>query len=186
MELLPQFGLGLWNGWILLVLFYAVFGILLLAFKREVVARLYDRSNWGQIESRIIASGKLIIFAWFALVILTPLNTGQWVFPLGIALFTLGLLGFVVALLNFNASPLGEPITKGLYRISRNPQQVSIFVAYVGISLAIGSWLALLLITVGIILSHVRIIAEEQSCLAKYGDSYREYMARIPRYFMFF
>ena len=186
MELSPQLGLGLWNGWVLLLLFNAIFGILLLAFKREVVARLYDRSQWSRREMRLSAGGKLFILAWFVLVSFTSLKMGHWVFTLGIVFYVLGLAGFVVALLNFHATPLEHPVERGIYRWSRNPQQVAIFVAYAGISLAVGSWLALLLISIGIVWGHVRVVAEEQSCLAQYGDSYRSYMKNVPRYFLFF
>ena len=31
-----------------------------------------------------------------------------------------------------------------------------------------------------------RILAEEEACLAQYGDSYRDYMRRVPRYLVFF
>ena len=186
MELFPQLELGLWNGWILLALYNAVYGVLLLCFDRQVVARLYDRSQWSRKEKWLSASGKLFILVWFVSVILTPLKIGTAVFTLGIILWLLGLVGFIIALLNFNAMPLDQPVTKGLYRWSRNPQQVSIFIAYVGISLAIGSWIALLLISIGILWGHVRVLAEEQTCLTTYGESYRDYMARVPRYFVFF
>jgi protein-S-isoprenylcysteine O-methyltransferase Ste14 len=186
MELLPRLELGLWNGWILLALYNAVYGILLLIFKRQVVTRLYDRSKWSRKERRLSVSGKFFILAWLVLVFFTPLNTQHVVFTLGLVLWFLGLAGFVVALLNFNATPLDQPVTRGLYRWSRNPQQVSIFVAYVGISLAMGSWLALLLISIGIVWGHVRVLAEEETCLANYGDAYREYMERVPRYLLFF
>ena len=186
MELLPRLELGLWNGWILLASYNAVYGILLLIFKRQVVARLYDRSKWSRKERQLSAGGKIFILAWFVLAIFTPLHTQHTVFTLGLILWFLGLVGFVVALLNFNATPLDQPVTRGLYQISRNPQQVSIFIAYVGISLTMGSWLSLLLITIGITWGHVRVLAEEETCLKNYGDAYREYMARVPRYFLFF
>jgi protein-S-isoprenylcysteine O-methyltransferase Ste14 len=167
-------------------MFNGIFGILLLIFKREVVARLYDRSRWSQKEMRLSTLGKIFHLAWFFLAIFTPLRTGSVAFAVGMVLYVLGLAGFVIALLDFNATPLDRPITRGIYHWSRNPQQVSIFTAYVGISLTMGSWLALILITIGIIWGHVRVVAEEQSCLAEYGDSYRDYMQRVPRYFVFF
>jgi protein-S-isoprenylcysteine O-methyltransferase Ste14 len=33
---------------------------------------------------------------------------------------------------------------------------------------------------------HFVVIAEEKSCLEQYGGSYREYMKKKPRYFLFF
>ena len=35
-------------------------------------------------------------------------------------------------------------------------------------------------------LMHNTTLAEERTCLAKYGESYESYMERIPRYFLFF
>lgn len=186
MELTPEINLGILNGWVLLVIFYAVFGIILLSFPKSVVSRLYDRSAWSQRQKILSAFGKLFILAWFALVILTPLNIGHVVFILGGAIYIIGLLGFVLSLFNFKDTPLDLPVTKGLYQVSRNPQQVSIFLSYLGISIAIGSWVAVILITIGAFMAHIRVIAEERSCLQQYGDSYRQYLEQVPRYFLFF
>jgi len=56
------------------------------------------------------------------------------------------------------------------------------FLYYVGVSIASASWLFLLLLiayTVGLLVVAER---EEQGCLEKYGDAYREYMERTPRW----
>jgi protein-S-isoprenylcysteine O-methyltransferase Ste14 len=92
----------------------------------------------------------------------------------------------VVALLYFRAAPLDQPVSQGIYRISRNPQQVTILLAFIGISIAIGSWIALILILIGGLWAHLRVVAEERSCLAQYGEAYRRYMKQVPRYFLFF
>lgn len=186
MEIFPELQLDLLNGWVLFVFFYIVFGILLLRFPKSVVSRLYDRSAWSKKQKLFSALGKLFILSWFALAGLTPLKIGNVVFILGGVMYLLGLLGFVLSLLNYRDTPLDQPVTKGLYRISRNPQQVSILFSYLGISTAIGSWVAILLITIGAFMSHIRVIAEERSCLLQYGPSYRQYMERVPRYFLFF
>lgn len=36
------------------------------------------------------------------------------------------------------------------------------------------------------VLGHYGILAEEEVCLQQYGDDYRAYMQRVPRYFVFF
>jgi protein-S-isoprenylcysteine O-methyltransferase Ste14 len=36
------------------------------------------------------------------------------------------------------------------------------------------------------VLGHLGILAEEEVCIRQYGDSYRDYSARVPRYFLFF
>ena len=186
MELFPALELGWLNGWILICLIYVPFGILLLTFPKDVVARLYDRSGRTERQKVLIFIGGLLAFIYFVLIIFTPLKIGSNVFIPGITLYLLGLTGFIIALINFkNASP-DQPVTEGLYRISRNPQQLSFFITFIGICIAMGSWLALLIQMLSSLFLHVRILAEEKACLERYGDSYRDYMKRVPRYFLFF
>jgi protein-S-isoprenylcysteine O-methyltransferase Ste14 len=186
MELFPTLQLGWLNGWLLLVILYGVFGLLLWIFPRDVVARLYDRSGWSEREKQLVAMRLPFALATFALIIFTPLKMGTGVFALGMAVFAIGLLAFVVALLNFRDTPPDQPAELGLYRVSRNPQSVSLIVATVGICLAIASWAALLTIAITMVFGHFRILAEEGTCLRQYGESYRAYMQRVPRYFLLF
>lgn len=102
------------------------------------------------------------------------------------SIYSLGLIGFVIALLNYKNTPVDQPVTSGLYRISRHPQQLTISVSFLGISIAIGSWLAFAFIIIGVIGAHYKILAEEEACLEQYGESYKNYMEHIPRYFLFF
>jgi len=186
MEVFPGLELGVLNGWFLVAIFYLVFAILLVLFPRPVVTRLYDRS--GQRKPRGVRRvlGLLLFFSWLVLSILSPLKQGDPVFVLGLGLYSLGLMGFVAALFNYAHTPLDQPVTSGLYRISRHPQQFMILVSFLGISIAIGSWIAVLLIAIGAIATHTKVMAEEKACLEAYGDSYRDYMDRVPRYFLLF
>ena len=186
MEIFPDPEIGLLNGWLLVAIFYLVFGILLILFPKQVVARLYDRPRrkGGATVRRILAV--LLVLAWIVLTILAPLRCGDVVLAVGLALYAGGLVGFVVALLNFAATSVDQPVTSGLYRISRHPQQFMISVAFLGISIAMGSWIALGLMVAGVIGGHAKVVAEEKACLERYGESYREYMERVPRYFLFF
>lgn len=186
MEIFPDLEIGLFNGWLLVAIFYLVFGILLILFPRQVVARLYDRPRRkGSATVRRIL-GVLLVLAWLVLTILTPLRCGDVVLAVGLAFYTGGLTGFVVALLNYASTPVDQPVTSGLYRISRHPQQFMISVAFLGISIAMGSWIALGLMGIGVIGGHAKVVEEEKACLERYGEPYREYMERVPRYFLFF
>jgi protein-S-isoprenylcysteine O-methyltransferase Ste14 len=186
MELFPELGLGWLNGWILLILYGLTFGTVMRIFPKDVVARLYDRSGWSQTQKRLTAIGKLFALALFILITFTPLKVGETVFVLGSILFVLGLVGVVIALFNFRDAPLDQPVAKGLYKISRNPQWMMLIVLFLGVCIAIGSWVALLMLAIGVLFYHFRILAEERSCLAQYGESYQRYVERRPRYFLFF
>lgn len=185
MQLLPVLKIGLFNGWLLAAIFYLAFGILLLIFPKPVVARLYDRSGQPERSTLRRVLGVLLFLAWLTLAILSPLKAGSLVLVLGLAVYGLGLIGFVVALLNYRSAPLDQPVTAGLYRISRHPQQFTLSVAFLGISIAMGSWPAFALMMIGVIGAHLKVRAEEKACLQKYGEAYRRYMGRVPRYFLF-
>ncbi len=186
MELLPNLEIGLFNGWILIVLFFGVYGIMLIFFPKNAVARLYDRA--GQRKHQLLRRLCVGIFVllWFILMSLTPLKIGDEVFVIGISFYSLGLIGFVIALENFRNTPVDQPVTSGLYSISRHPQQLAVSVSFLGISIAIGSWPAFAVIILGVVEAHKKILAEEEACLKQYGESYKNYMERIPRYFLFF
>jgi protein-S-isoprenylcysteine O-methyltransferase Ste14 len=122
----------------------------------------------------------------FGLLIFTPLKMGTSAFVLGTGVFAIGVVGFVVALLNFRDTPPDRPAESGLYSVSRNPQSASLHLATFGMCLAIGSWAALLAAAITAVFAHFRLLAEEGTCLRQYGESYRAYMERVPRYFLFF
>ena len=186
MELFPNLEFGLVNGWTLIVLFFVAYGIVLIFFPKKVVARLYDRSGQRKHHGLRRLFGVILVLLWFILVSLTPLKIGDVVFVIGISIYSLGLFGFVIALENFRNTPLDQPVTSGLYRISRHPQQLVVSVSFLGISIAIGSWLAFAFMILGVIGAHKKILAEEEACLEQYGESYKNYMEHIPRYFLLF
>ncbi len=186
MELIPALEIGWLNGWILLAFEFLIQGFLLLVFPKDVVSRLFDRSGWS-VEQRVFLSiGKVFSFFTLILIILTSLKINSSVFIVGLILYTIGLAGLVVAMYNFKDTSLDQPVTKGVYKISRHPQIVTQFIFLLGICMAIGSWVALIILLVSKILQHFGILAEEKVCLKRYGESYRTFMDRVPRYFLFF
>ncbi|MBN2549109.1 MAG: isoprenylcysteine carboxylmethyltransferase family protein [Anaerolineales bacterium] len=186
MELFPNLEIGWSNGWILIVLFFGAYGMMLVFFPKSAIARLYDRSGqrkYPLLRQLFVVS---LVLLWFIFMGLTPLKIGEAVFVIGISIYSLGLIGFLIALYHFKNAPVDQPVTMGLYRFSRHPQQLAFSISFLGISIAIGSWSAFAIIVLGMIGAHQKIIAEEQACLEQYGESYQNYMERIPRYFLFF
>lgn len=186
MELIPRLEIGWLNGWILLALEFLIQGLLLLVFSKDVVSRLFDRSGWNKKQRSFTIIGKVFSLACLILILLTPLNINSGVFIVGLFLYTIGITGLVVAMLNFKDTPPDQPVTQGIYKISRHPQIVALFIIFLGICVAIGSWLALFALILSKLLQHFGILAEEEICLGQYGESYLNYMKQIPRYFLFF
>ncbi len=186
MELLPTLEIGWLNGWILLAFAFLIQGFLLLIFPKDVVSRLFNRSGWSVKQKIFTIIGKVFSLACLILIILTPLKINSSAFIVGLILYAIGLAGLVVAMMNFKDTTLNQPVTKGIYKISRHPQIVALFVIFLGICVAIGSWAALFTLIASKLLQHFGILAEEEVCLKRYGESYRAYMEQVPRYFLFF
>jgi protein-S-isoprenylcysteine O-methyltransferase Ste14 len=186
MEFIPTLRFGLLNGWLALALLSLTDGVLFLIFPREVVTRLFDRSGWSRKQVIFTVIGKLCALGCIFLLIFTPLKIGTAVFVVGAVVVVLGLAGLVKALLDFRHTPLDQPVERGIYRISRHPQIVMSSVVILGGCIAVGSWLAMILLLAARVFSHFGILGEEEVCLRQYGDSYRAYMDRVPRYFVFF
>jgi len=184
MSLIPEFELGLWNAWILILsygLMYIVLGglVRLMGLKgasRPITPPLNEKEKKLDYLSAIafLASA---IYSFFL-----PLKLGTAWLYIGLFVYLFGMIFTIVAGINLINTPLDRPATKGLYRISRNPIYLGTFLIFIGVGIACASWLFLLLIAVFIILQNILIDAEERWCLEKYGDSYREYMDRTPKW----
>jgi protein-S-isoprenylcysteine O-methyltransferase Ste14 len=186
MEVFPELHVGWLNGWIVIVLLGLTDGILFLAFPKKVVRRLWDRSGWSPTQQVFTIGGKLFGLGCLALLVFTPINIGKPVCWAGVIVTVLGLLGMIKALFDFKNTPLDEPVTRGLYRISRHPQIVMSSLVILGGCIMIGSWMAVVFWMLAKLMEHFGILAEEEVCLKQYGESYRLYLDQVPRYFMFF
>jgi protein-S-isoprenylcysteine O-methyltransferase Ste14 len=186
MSLFPPLSLDWFNGWIPVVIFYASYLILLKVFPKTTVERLYDNTGWTDDQARAARIGLPFALVALILILFSPLKINRPVFWIGLALALLGQIGFMSALFTFNTTPLGVPVTGGLYRISRNPQWVAFAVIMIGFSLMVGSWVVLALLMVRVAMNHFRILGEERALESQYGASYLEYKKTVPRYLIFF
>jgi len=81
----------------------------------------------------------------------------------------------------------GEPSTTlletGPYRFTRNPIYIGLVILYFGLAIVLTSaWMLVLLIPVLIILQRGVVEREEAYLKAKFGQVYRQYQARVPRW----
>ncbi|MFX1510946.1 MAG: methyltransferase family protein [Promethearchaeota archaeon] len=184
LELFPMLTLGLLNGWILLTIFFITELVLVLSFPKSTRGRLFEyaHSKWARHHRVMLIIGKTFGLLYILLLFFSPLKLSSPFFYLGMIFYIVGLSGFVIAIINFRSTPMNQPVTHGLYRYSRNPQILTILITMLGISLAVGSGMALILLLLSTVFSRVRIIEEEKACLAQYGEAYREYLERVPRY----
>jgi protein-S-isoprenylcysteine O-methyltransferase Ste14 len=184
MSLIPAFELGLWNAWIfvllgLLIGFVSWVFIGKKALKKFRIVPDVPKTIAEKVSDKIYLPLSLasMIYSVFL-----PIKLGTLWFYVGLTIWILSEVISLITFVSFGTTPLDALVTKGTYRISRNPICLSGFLSNVGIGIACASWVFLLYAVVDITLMRISIGAEERFLLEKYGTSYREYMNRTPRW----
>jgi protein-S-isoprenylcysteine O-methyltransferase Ste14 len=133
-------------------------------------------------EKRIINAVFLPMIVSFIYAVFLPLRLSTTWLYCGLVIYLFGVAFSILAVLNFATGPKGKVITKGLYIVSRNPMYIGLILMQIGLGIMCSSWLYLLLTLVLLILLNENLSAEERYCLHRYGDSYREYRDKTPRW----
>jgi steroid 5-alpha reductase family enzyme len=183
MSLVPAFEIGVWNAWIFMVcsLIPVIFLFMTLVTRGHKEGTAFTAS-FSKMQKNAFSSHQLIYFILIIYSIFVPLKLGTVWFYVGLPVFLVGLIPYAILTANFLRTPLDKPVTGGIYRYSRHPMYVTSFLMLLGAGIASASWIFLLLFVVDIILPHLFVEAEERYCIEKYGDAYREYIARTPRW----
>jgi len=177
MSLIPVFEIGVWNAWILttfLFLFILLSGLL----PKDIGKRIAPAKEVKKTNNIIL----IVFFTMIIYSIFLPLKPGTiWLYA-GLTVYLLGFIISIAALFSIAATKPGEPFTTGMYRYSRHPIALGTLLPFIGAGKASASWLFLLLSTILIVISHFLAITEESATAKKFGDAYKEYMARTPRW----
>jgi protein-S-isoprenylcysteine O-methyltransferase Ste14 len=183
MLLVPAFEIGVWNAWIFMI--WPWVGMLAV---RLVGVDVYRRAS-GQSEMktshryRVVSSVSMVIDTIaVAYSIFLPLKLGTIWFYAGLAIFLIGLAVLTTATVNFATTPMDVPITRGIYNYSRHPLYLASLLIYFSVSIASASWVFLLVFVVQSVSIRISAVEEERYCLEKYGEAYREYIDKTPRW----
>jgi protein-S-isoprenylcysteine O-methyltransferase Ste14 len=181
----PAFELGLWNAWILM-LYYPFHPLIMILIDKAVgtgeMTKKMGDVPYEKGERRIFVISIIVILVLFVYSFFLPLKLGTVWFYTGLIIYLVGLIMFLTAIVNISTTKLGQPFTKGIYRISRHPLMFSSSITFVGISIATASWVFFLLSVVITTLQISQAIAEERGCLETYGEEYQEYLNKTPRW----
>jgi len=187
MDFLPEFQVGILNGWIPLTIYFIGLILSVLLYSSEARVWLFNNpkdENMG-VFMFVRLFGQLAMTAYILMMVFTPMRIGKPVLLVGATVYIVGFVLEMSALYYFRKTPVDQPVVNGPYRASRNPQWLGLFLALLGSAIAVGIWLYIGLVVLAGIIYHKQILDEETACIKKYGESYREYMKRIPRYFLF-
>jgi protein-S-isoprenylcysteine O-methyltransferase Ste14 len=100
----------------------------------------------------------------------------------GMVILVLGIILYIIAIIQFSRPDIEGFARYGLYRISRNPMYVAFFLYFLGCCLLTRSWLLLIILSIFQVSVHYLIISEERWCKDQFGESYSGYMKKVRRY----
>jgi len=183
MSLIPAFEIGIWNAWILTIFMLMVGMVPSFFINKERTKAMEGWPPYSKTEKILALSTHVFIMPVVAIYsIFLPLKLGTvWLYA-GLPICFLGGVMILIAYINIIGTPPDEPVTKGAYHISRHPLYFGQFLLYVGMGIACASWVILLFAVAWIALWHPALPPEERHCLKVYGDAYRKYMKRTPRW----
>jgi len=183
MSLSPAFELGLWNAWIFMLPSLFISPLLLWLFHRDVWKDIAKKAgSSAPTYKRLGYAITIVFYVLVAYSFFLPLKLSTvWIY-VGLCVFLPGVIFDIMAMISFAKTPLDKPVTRGIYRVSRNPIYFGQFLVCMGIGIACLSWIFLLYGAIFLIIVNLSVSAEERFCLEKYGDAYRKYMDRTPRW----
>ena len=102
----------------------------------------------------------------------------------GVVLIFLGIVGRLWCMLYIGGRKAAEVVDSGPYSIMRNPLYFFSSVAAAGVGAQSGSIVtAILFFALCALAFHVVILREERFLSGAFGSAYRDYLARVPRFF---
>ena len=123
----------------------------------------------------------LIVYSVFVSIKLFTIS-----FYFGTIIYLIGLFSSVYAMWFFSKTELSEPITDGIYEISRHSMQVMNFIMWIGIGLVSNTYAVVIYALIFAIVSYPSLKKiQERYCMEQYGVKYIEYMNKTPRYLFF-
>lgn len=172
------------NGWWFSAVFMTVNIFVLAYFPKHFKLRVLKQADFTNITQRVCTALSFILFQfniWYSIFI--PIQFESRTFFIGLIIFLIGMAGYILALINYATTQPDKPVTRGIYKLTRNPQQIMSIILWIGIGVCLNSWLIVGSSLAQLILSYPNFLAQEETCLRKYGQSYQEYLNRTKRYF---
>ncbi len=187
MSFISELQIGLWTGWWFSASFGIINLILMAVYRKSYAKRLFPFPPFLSRKEKVLSWASVFLFGrgMILFTVFVPLKLGTGLFYLGTTIFILGLIFHTIAMFNFAFTPRDEPVVKGAYRFSRHPMQVISIVMWLGVGISTTSWVIIAACCIQMFISYYFLVAQERFCFETYGERYRAYMEKTPRYFLF-
>ena len=179
--------IGIWNLWLPFVLLFAIFWAAMTWASRKRGKPIEGPEIYEFVgKNRSFLLGYLPFIMTIIGSIFVPIRFGTTLFWIGLLVYILGFVSIIIAIYSF-AKFKGGVNTTRIYRYSRNPMCVGEFLFILGLnlmgwSISLANIIFVILSILWVATTHWWILQEEAFLQSKYGNSFREYMNRVPRY----
>jgi protein-S-isoprenylcysteine O-methyltransferase Ste14 len=179
------FELGVFNLWICTAIIFMI----------PEVVNLFASRDWRRAcrLPKMSEGEKLIYLCWigvniaiYTYSVFVPIALDSLYGYAGIIIFMASIIILTLGTHAYQTTPQAELITKGIYRITRNPGYFGSFGAYVGMGLLGVSWLMILLALLHFALYQITVRYEERMCGELYPEDFPGYKKRVKKNFLFF
>lgn len=168
--------------------------LLILSIPITATALLFARWEYSRRGKLSLLGSSLLCVMFFVPILMLEYATSYQLpgTPLDYLGVVIGLSGLVLCMsgmASFKSLPkvfcvkTGALSVSGIYRWGRNPQYLGWFLFLLGFALTDWSEWCLAALLVSAIGIHLLILVEEQHLLRQFGDTYRQFCDRVPRYF---
>lgn len=186
MDFLPQFTISIHNAFWFSFLFWISNLIILKIYPSHYKDRVLKRPDFNEGFQKFVGTFNFFLFQGLIIVVLfMPLKIDSSYFIVGLVLFVISFVAYIMSLVNYATSNPEKTVTKGIYKLSRNPQQISTIFMWIGIGLITNCILIIAICIFQLFTVYPTFKAQETFCIEKYGENYKIYMKQTPRYFLF-
>lgn len=173
-------------AWVLIALFLLTNFILVSIYRKKYKGRIFILPHMENKTERIYGLLNISInIGLIAYSFFIPLKLDVHFLTVGLSIYALGFIFYAMSMMSYANFEGDKPATKGVYKISRHPMQVSTVFVFLGIGVAALSYLYIILSFTTLFVMYPNLISQENYCIKRYGDDYLKYMKNSPRYLFF-
>jgi len=106
------------------------------------------------------------------------ISNNKTFFIIGSAIYIFSIICIIFALRIYALTDPNKPVTNGIYKISRHPQQVFSCFMVVGIGISLANTVIIISGIIQLFLLYPSTITQEKYCVNKYGIEYKQYLKK--------
>lgn len=176
----------LFGGWLFVLIYLMLNWVLLKIYPEHFSKRFFTKQTYRTKAQRYSSKAySVLLNVTLAYALFVHASLKQPYFYIGMITYLISGALYTISLTDYASTPPDTPVTKGIYKVTRHPQQILTELMFIGCALALSSPAIFISGVAQLVLLNWSMQSQEQYCIERYGERYREYMKRTPRYFLF-